>query len=792
MFVVELALQGMRGFPPLVRMELKPGLNVWRCPDSALRSSLIDATYHAFFPDPSRGSATAHLVGGDPSRIAVTFFGRDKITYRILRDAANGATKLYKFENDKYQMFTNVAQEAAQYLRVQQRIPDEVGYERLFVFSPQTMPSRGAKARSRSGALIVAPTQEWAPSGPGMPQEGPMFGAPPRMMSNAGPPSSLPRSVSGFGSSMNMTNALVLSEIEASSQRGAEPAPEAPPIDLEEKKAQLIELRNEFQAAQRAEQAQAELDQLNLRRFELTEKAERVKKIEGEHRRLTELYEKSSDLRALPLGFATRIERFEELEKKHVAERTRAYEEVSALDQEVRAFSVVALNRDPYFVGGILAAVVVVALAILLPMPALAWLNVLAMVIAAGGAFRYVGDLEQKHKLGMRHRSAGDRLERIERQHGDDTRAARDLMQKLEISSPTELLERVRGYEKLQGQIRVAEEALRQLMGDPEIAAAKTELDQLNLRVEVLESEILGATSVVSADTLSKRIRALELELGPNAPSPEIVRPPPQRRTSSSFFPPPDVLPRADSTLSADIPVVPPFTESGQTAPAPVSSTRVSVRPAQVQRVTDDEDGYGSGYGGKKGPSRGGGAGFSSSSPGWFAIGYGGPPGARGGSGLGGYGGYGEDSGGAMAADRSRDLFHVAIDLLSIEVDDLAQRIGVRLGQYLTAFTDKTYREARFGARGELTVIDPEGEEVRYGELTDETLDMVDSALRFTLIEACLTQVRIPVLFDDPFKSFPPKKRKLLGQMLGYLANTTQVVVLTEQDDIGGHELRIG
>src|SRR5687767_12617477 len=103
MILVELALQGVKGFPPQVRMGLKPGLNVFRSADPNVRASLVDAAYHALFPDPSRGSATAHLVGGSPARIALTFFGRDKITYRVLREADNGATKLYKFEPEQNQ-----------------------------------------------------------------------------------------------------------------------------------------------------------------------------------------------------------------------------------------------------------------------------------------------------------------------------------------------------------------------------------------------------------------------------------------------------------------------------------------------------------------------------------------------------------------------------------------------------------------------------------------------------------------------------------------------------------------
>lgn len=855
MIIVELALQGLANLPDLVRMGMKPGVNVFRSTDRSVRTGLVDAVYHTLFPDPSRGSATTHLVRtpGAVARIAVTFFGRDKITYRVLRDADNGATKLYKFDQsqNKYVIFTDASQEVAQYIRVQQRIPDEVGFERLFMFTPETMPSKGLGARTRSGAPICTGLRDFAPSGPGMPAMGGALGvgAPPRAMSGAGmanPMSAassagaLPRSASGFGSSMNMTNALVRSEMEGS----ADPEPAVAQESLEEKKRQLIQLRRQHAEAQRAERAQTELDQLSLRRFELIEKVERVDKIKAEHKRLVELRERDQDLKALPDGFAERLGRFEEQQRRHEQESARFSQELLDLEAEERAYVVVGLAQDKYFLFGVAGALLAVGAAVVLRQPAIALLNVLAMVVAAGGAFRWVGDLEKKHRLGIRVSAARDRIDRTMREFRDDTRATSQLMQKLEIDSPTELLERVRGFEKLNAQIRVAEEAYQRLLSDPEMASATRELSEINSRVEALEAEILGANTVMSADTLAKRVAALEADLGPHAPPPEVVRPANPRNSSSSFFPPPEPLLYAP--VSADIPDIPPaFTESGLTAPAdprsrssrpvsaaapgaalstaPVVSGRpVSApgRPAAGLRPTstgsgtgrpdrvgvvigppptgpddDEEQGYGSGYGygGGSGGSSDGSAGASPHRPeyGLYAVGFGGPPGAFGGGGSGGFGGYGDEGQSSPAPDRSRDLMQLVVDLCSIEVDDLASKIRKRLGQYLTAFTDKKYRDATFGPRGEVTVIPQGSDPVPYAVLPAEELDMVDAALRFTLIEYSVRQVRIPVVFDDPFTAFSAKKRKLLGQMLGYLANTTQVVILTDQPDLTGHPLTL-
>jgi hypothetical protein len=807
MIIVELAAQGLEGFPAMARAALKPGLNVIRAPDAKFRSAIVDCLYHSLFPDPSRGSATSHLSTQGESRIAVTFYGRDKVTYRVLRDADNGASKLYKFDakENKYVLFTNVAQEIAQSIRVQQRIPDEVAYERIFLFAANTLPSKGARAKSRSGAPVASGISDRAPSGPGMPAF--EIGAPPRARSGPLPRAgSGPHLPSGFGSSLNMTNALVLSELEG----GGSGDVDAPADELEDKKKQLLELRKDLAAARKAEQAQSELDQLNMRRFELTEKAERVSKLMAERKKLAEQIEKAEVLKSLPKGFAQKLERLEEGERKASAERAKLGDDAAALEAQDAALRVTPLSRDRYFVAGVGTAVLFIVLAVLLETPSVALLNLLSMIVAAAGAFRWVGDLEEKHRLGIRATAARERFERTSSKGDPDAKMARELVERLGLDSPQDLLERVRAHEKLENQVALADEALDRLRLDPEVVAAATELGSLEQRIGQVEAEVLGATTVISADTLEKRVRALERELGPDAPPPDVVRKAVPRVASSSFFPPPELTRPSSIIHTADIPnVPPPFTESGTTAAANVTADfgrSVSVKPAPrtpslvddlkapgahqkrpkpALADPDDEDGYGSGYGG--GGGRSGGEGGSSMSGGYFASGFGGPPGALGG-GFGGLG-YGDDGPG-LTPDRSRDLMQVAVDLLSVDVDALADAIAKRLGQYLLAFTDKKHQGAKFGARGELTVIPAgDGDPVPYAALEGEELDMVDAALRFSLIEAILREVRVPVIFDDPFEKFPPKRRKLLAQMIGYLGNTTQVIALTGLADLEGHQV---
>jgi uncharacterized protein YhaN len=83
------------------------------------------------------------------------------------------------------------------------------------------------------------------------------------------------------------------------------------------------------------------------------------------------------------------------------------------------------------------------------------------------------------------------------------------------------------------------------------------------------------------------------------------------------------------------------------------------------------------------------------------------------------------------------------------------------------------------------------GEVIPFMQLPPEHIDLVDSALRFSLIESCVAKFKIPVLIDDPYLSFDNKKRMLLSQMLGYIGSVTQVILLSEKQDVTGNPIQI-
>ena len=183
--------------------------------------------------------------------------------------------------------------------------------------------------------------------------------------------------------------------------------------------------------------------------------------------------------------------------------------------------------------------------------------------------------------------------------------------------------------------------------------------------------------------------------------------------------------------------------------------------------------------------SKGGGSddGAGASGAGLWAAGSGG----RGMSGIGGVPGYGD--GDYAPPDRSCALVGAAVDLLSVEVDVLAERLVPRLAQYLEAFTEGRYAAAVMGPRGEIALCPPDGDPVPYPDLPADVGDVVDVALRFALAESVLRRYRFPILIDDPFCDLGPRRRHLFGQMLAYFAQGTQLVVATSQEDLPGNRL---
>ena len=145
---VEFALQGVRGFLPSVRVSLKPGY--WTLLPNTPGAPLVGLTSELCFPDGRGGDARfASAEGGATSKAALSIVGRDRTTYRILRELGrSGALHRVNPATRGHDLVTEEPTEMAQFLRAQVGFPPRGRYETLFTFTPGQLPSKRPR-RSR-------------------------------------------------------------------------------------------------------------------------------------------------------------------------------------------------------------------------------------------------------------------------------------------------------------------------------------------------------------------------------------------------------------------------------------------------------------------------------------------------------------------------------------------------------------------------------------------------------------------------------------------------------------------
>ena len=116
---VEFALQGVRGFLPSVRVSLKPGY--WTLLPNTPGAPLVGLTSELCFPDGRGGDARyASSEGGNTSKAALWIVGRDRATYRILRELGrSGALHRVNPATRGHDLVTEEPTEMAQFLRAQ-------------------------------------------------------------------------------------------------------------------------------------------------------------------------------------------------------------------------------------------------------------------------------------------------------------------------------------------------------------------------------------------------------------------------------------------------------------------------------------------------------------------------------------------------------------------------------------------------------------------------------------------------------------------------------------------------
>jgi hypothetical protein len=169
MFLVELVLQGIRGFQQLARVRFQGGFNFVAAGNEAGKTTAVDTIIRLLHPvnQPGKMESLVSRVVPDASRGALVVFTDDSSYYRVIQDFSKRAVNLSKF-NPGTKEFTLMHKDwdsTAQFMAGLLPGISEEDYARLFVFrrescsghAQQGLPASPAAAHPQARANPAAP-----------------------------------------------------------------------------------------------------------------------------------------------------------------------------------------------------------------------------------------------------------------------------------------------------------------------------------------------------------------------------------------------------------------------------------------------------------------------------------------------------------------------------------------------------------------------------------------------------------------------------------------------------------
>ena len=433
---VEFALQGVRGFLPSVRVSLKPGY--WTLLPNTPGAPLVGLTSELCFPDGRGGDARyASSEGGTTSKAALWIVGRDRATYRILRELGRSGS-LYRVNaaTRGHDLVTEEPTEMAQYLRAQVGFPPRGRYETLFTFTPGQLPSKRPKRPAAAGAR---------PGG-------------------AGPP----------------------------------PAPEAP-VDPAQARARLAELEKELVLATEVERLQFRADGVSAQIFQLETKVKSAQALEQELAEAKRALQQAPTVESLGLipdiverakTFSAQVAKVDETLAKLEAERQ--------LDV-VKAPTPTPLQRDGRFWAGMAlgAAALFTGASVTGSLKYIALLDIPAFGLAALVALKRIEDLQWAELAVRRGDRLGDRERQVREQFETDAQPVRNAMKILGVEQPHEIVGALEEHGRWAGKVADLEQRLQAARLNPEYVAAATQLAELRAEQESLNARLAEKGSYV-------------------------------------------------------------------------------------------------------------------------------------------------------------------------------------------------------------------------------------------------------------------------------------------------------
>ena len=431
MQILELAVQGVRGFSPSARAELPAGHAVLTPPSNepVALASLLSAL---LFPD-GRGSEAAFLAPGcELGNASLMFRGNDQSVYYLARELGGaGAIHRANQASGQWDLLTDEAIELAEYLKAHVGLPPKKHFEQAFSLIPEHFPSRRPKAR---------PT----------------------------------------------------AQIESAASRLSDFQPVPKATDVHAARAKLFDLMKELDLSKEIEHWQFKLDGIITQLSDVESRLARGAQVKAALQQAEAAYASAPSLDSLklPKDIAERAKRFPQL----VAKRDEALAklETEQTGNILARGSVKPLKRNPRFWAAVAVGAAFLGAGIALPGAAryLALLDIPAFGFAAMVALRYVDDLQRAERSSKKGERRAAREKKIADAFEAETQWVKKAMAALKVESPAEIPEILGRRSQLAQSAEELRARVAALDSDPQHSAAVAEEQQLKRERDAIEAKM--------------------------------------------------------------------------------------------------------------------------------------------------------------------------------------------------------------------------------------------------------------------------------------------------------------
>jgi len=505
--LVEIMIEGLRGFPTMTRIPLAPAITTLS-PCDGREAAIIPVVLDLLFPRSMGEAILPELVDAQApvARAGVHIVGRDGVSYRLLRDMRSGKTTLLRQGAGGMEPVSSESNAIAQIMTAQIGFPQEEILREVFFTRRRDLPSQQDDALETSSSNLTAPQTETKRASDRGEESGKN-----RAWNKPLPP--------GFADAVSAP---------ASAYAG---------LTDDEKRAKLAELQGRLSQFDSVKALEFELDGLQKQGFALDEKLRPLDHLRRELKQNEDALARLAEFKDVPADLPAQQQRLAQQKNEMTArvrdldERASAYDAQLAKELKNSRGSrdlVNAALRDPFVVGGVGVGVASILIALVGHVSVdglryVALLDIPAFGAAVFGAFRFIGEAENSLRIKRQIDLIAKDKEKALNAFALESNNVKATLRRynLDTRDMDEVTSGIRAYGNALHAVEAARAALDEAGGGEDLAAIQAQRDALSARAKSVEEQLFKQGGFMgNKDELAAEIRALEDALSGRAPPP--------------------------------------------------------------------------------------------------------------------------------------------------------------------------------------------------------------------------------------------------------------------------------